>query len=334
MDSLAHLGEGVLGQDSIVQHCLPTTIPLRVQRDAERVGQQLRDKSISIKDAIRTSGLYFRVSVVGACNLACAFCHNEGGPRKGRIDSSLLSVALCAAKTVGFRRVQFTGGEPLVHPGLAAIVTQARQMFDDVGVTSNGVYAPRQLEPIVRAGVTRLHISLQYESLELASTEGRWGSPNWLKFILDAATNGPFSLRLNMPVPRGCEGKAAAFLAEMRPIGCDVLIFSILPTDACSDESGIDELQHLAHQENTERARFGVAGRIALRSYKAPLGIRCETCLTRTLCREQSHSLRLGVDGVLRPCLASRDWDFLLDRNNVNASLKTGALLALDFKEW
>jgi hypothetical protein len=47
---------------------------------------------------------------------------------------------------------------------------------------------------------------------------------------------------------------------------------------------------------------------------------------------EQSHSLRLGADLVLRPCLATRHWDAPLRASAINESVTEAALLALDYR--
>ena len=54
-----------------------------------------------------------------------------------------------AAVQVGFTRIQFTGGEPLLRPDVGAFVGLARRYEADVGVTTNRTYLPVRLEDLV-----------------------------------------------------------------------------------------------------------------------------------------------------------------------------------------
>jgi molybdenum cofactor biosynthesis enzyme MoaA len=220
-----------------------------------------------------------------------------------------------------------------MHPLLPDFISGARDILDDVGVTTNGTYLERKLTSIVRAGLRRIHISLQAESLCDPSGVKRWIIPGWLAPVLDLGREGVLNVRLNLPVPLQDLSLAREFLKELSPFQCGVNLFSILPKSECAIESRGDKaLKELAVEENSRRELNSIAGKIIVRGYRAPTGIRCASCAEQKMCREQSHSLRLGVDRTLRPCLATRQWDIRsMDENDLGADIEAASLLALDY---
>jgi len=308
----------------------------RGQRDAvtKEIIRRLDVSGSTLADAIQRRSLYFRISVIGTCNLSCKFCHNEGAPAKGRLTIDSATRAIESALRVGFRRVQFTGGEPLLHKEIGGFVGAARRLLDDVGVTTNGTFLQAKLPELLAGGIHRIHVSLQTESLIEAGTGGAWGIPDFLAPTLQHAREGAFKLRLNLPVPADSLPASEAFLEALIPYGCDIQAFSILPEgETAADPFPIEELEAVVARSNGRRRERGSQARVLLRGFRPPTGIRCPTCLDHARCKEQSHSLRLGTDNILKPCLATRFWDTELDHDDLDGSIRELALLALDY-EW
>lgn len=111
---------------------------------------------------------YLRVSVTDRCDLRCIYCMSERMRFLPRAD--LLSLEeldrICAAFVArGVRRLRFSGGEPLVRRGfvdlLNAVSRHLRQgALDEMLVTTNGVQLAEFAEPLARAGVKRINVSL------------------------------------------------------------------------------------------------------------------------------------------------------------------------------
>jgi molybdenum cofactor biosynthesis enzyme MoaA len=299
--------------------------------------RELEKHSLTIAELIRIRSLYFRVSVVGNCNFRCPFCHNEGGPAKGKLTLDQIEIASRAASDVGFRRVQFTGGEPLIHPELAKFISTACSYFQDVGVTTNGSLLTRRLDGLARAGLHRLHISLQRESLIAHEADAVWRLPTWLQSVVDFCSDRGIALKLNLPVAAPDLGAAERFLHDTRVMPFGLSIFSILPE---SDEPAevrqayLTRLVEIVRAEDESRGALSAdrIGKVSLRSYRKPTGMRCVSCSSVANCTEQSRSLRLGVDYMLRPCLATRDWDMPLRPDHARSDMYDAALLALDYE--
>jgi molybdenum cofactor biosynthesis enzyme MoaA len=294
----------------------------------------LESRKQSLADAIKERNLYFRVSLVGDCNLSCLFCHNEGAPPGGMLDMEYGCRMMKAAASVGFRRIQFTGGEPLLHDDVAGFVARARAILDDVGITTNGTALRKFLPSLIDAGLARLHISLQVPVLEAAGCVSSWGLPPWLESSLVLATDGGVVTRLNLPVPNDSLEKAASFMKMLSPFHCEFKVFAILPEGQQSrGEYPVKELAEIVQSENLRREVERIVPRVVLRGYTAPSGIRCAGCRDYSRCKEQSHSLRLGADHTLRPCLATRDWDIRVDDSQeMEGQIRRAALLALDYR--
>lgn len=112
---------------------------------------------------------YLRVSLTDRCNYRCTYCMPEGhidyGPRSQVL--SLEEVArLCEAfARWGVERVRLTGGEPTLRRGLVGLVERlaaiptARGRLEVV-MTTNGERLTRLVEPLRRAGLRGLTVSL------------------------------------------------------------------------------------------------------------------------------------------------------------------------------
>lgn len=108
------------------------------------------------------------------CNVACDYCTISPAMRSRALPAAAVARALAEAVAEGFRRVQFTGGEPTLRADLLPLVRRARALgFDDVKLQSNGLLlgAGDNLRRLIDAGLSRLSISIHtheataYESL-------------------------------------------------------------------------------------------------------------------------------------------------------------------------
>lgn len=305
---------------------------------AAQIEEDLSASGRTLESLIRERKLYYRVSIVGNCNLRCRFCHNEGGPLSGTADFEAVRRSFAAAAEVGFVRLQLTGGEPLLSPHVAEYVRVGAQCFDDVGITTNGTYLPDKLEDLIAAGITRIHVSLQSETLLSSPDSTHWTLPIWLANAIRRCAEAQVTVRTNLPVGHSHLEFAKRFLRDIRALPFNINVFAILPNDEAEREllpgDYVQRLERVVRGEAEVRATAGLS-EVALRGYQPPSGRRCSSCNARSNCTEQSRSLRFGVDGVLRPCLASRNWDAQLpqeDEGRIGANMRKMALLALDYQ--
>lgn len=104
------------------------------------------------------------VSVTNVCNAACDFCgfsrdKEMVGPRR-YLDVEAFTRALPIMRRRRIRYLTFQGGEPLVHPGIVALVSAAAQSGMQCGLITNGWFLPRSIDDLAAAGLRRLLVSI------------------------------------------------------------------------------------------------------------------------------------------------------------------------------
>jgi MoaA/NifB/PqqE/SkfB family radical SAM enzyme len=109
------------------------------------------------------------VSVTNVCNAACDFCgfardKNLVGPRR-YLDLAGFSRALPILRRRRIRYLTFQGGEPLVHPDIAALVRAAAQAGMECGLITNGWFLPEHIEALAAAGLRRLLVSIDSDRI-------------------------------------------------------------------------------------------------------------------------------------------------------------------------
>src|ERR1043165_3549347 len=117
---------------------LPIDEPLPVPRAPRRAlpvlnpaGDALPDRSSArprplIASRVAPPPRSVRVSVTDRCDFACTYCRpsHTDGYADGRLRVSVWRTMFEGLKKAGVQRVRLTGGEPLIHPEILAIVTE------------------------------------------------------------------------------------------------------------------------------------------------------------------------------------------------------------------
>jgi MoaA/NifB/PqqE/SkfB family radical SAM enzyme len=95
---------------------------------------------LTVLDALRLDGFdTLFVEVVGICNERCQHCYAESGPTvESALDRATCEAIIDDAAQLGFRRIQFTGGDPLLCSFLPELVARA-QAFEVREIYTNGL---------------------------------------------------------------------------------------------------------------------------------------------------------------------------------------------------
>src|SRR5712691_3636805 len=97
------------------------------------------------------------LEITGKCQLACEHCYADSGPKgtNGVMTVEDWQRVIDEATTLGVERVQFIGGEPTLHPGLADLISYALGIGIGVEVFSNLVHVtPALWEAFQQPGVS------------------------------------------------------------------------------------------------------------------------------------------------------------------------------------
>ncbi|MGW0931300.1 GTP 3',8-cyclase MoaA [Streptomyces sp. NPDC002644] len=108
-----------------------------------------------------------RVSLTDRCNLRCTYCMPEEGLQwlaKPDLltDDEIVRLIRVAVTLLGVDEVRFTGGEPLLRPGLTGIVQRVAELDPrpEMSLTTNGIGLGRIAPALKEAGLDRVNVSL------------------------------------------------------------------------------------------------------------------------------------------------------------------------------
>lgn len=153
---------------------------------------------------------YLRVSLTERCNLRCRYCYGSETPpayRRRQLSDTELLHLLRSFASAGITKIRFTGGEPLLRPGLVDLVKETSELdgISLVGLTTNGMLLGLMLPSLIDAGLKRLNISLDTLNREtFRNLTGFDGFDKTYASIISAEKSGAFDrVRVNTVVMRG-----------------------------------------------------------------------------------------------------------------------------------
>ncbi|MCS6964103.1 GTP 3',8-cyclase MoaA [Thermoflexus sp.] len=164
---------------------------------------------------------YLRISLTDRCNLRCVYCMPEKMvflPREELLtDEELIRLVRLFAE-LGFDKIRLTGGEPTVRPHLVELVTRMAAFpgIREISMTTNGLRLKALAEPLARAGLKRVNVSLDTLDPEKFRRITRWGHLEevW-EGILAAEAAGLTPIKLNAVVVRGYNDQDIPDLAAL-----------------------------------------------------------------------------------------------------------------------
>jgi len=261
-----------------------------------------------------------RVSVTDRCDFACTYCrpsHNDGYA-EGRLMVPVWRTMFQGLQKAGVRRVRLTGGEPLIHPEILAIVTELAAMgFEDVALTTNASQLARLARPLRAAGLHRLNISIDTLDPKRFHDITRGGDLARVLAGIDAALAAGFApIKLNTVVLRGVnddeledillwawERRMLPRFLEVMPIAEGARLQREHLITAAEMRARLAE--HLAPAEAQVDPGLGPAKYVhARRDPTLRAGFISGT--SDTYCGTCDR-LRVSSQGQLRPCLATDD---------------------------
>lgn len=180
----------------------------------------------SLVDAFGRTARDLRVSLTDRCNLRCTYCMPAEGlawlPAENTLtDEEIVRLVRIAVERLGITKVRFTGGEPLIRPGLADIVAATKQMRradgtpPETALTTNAIGLEKKLDALVAAGLDRVNISL--DSLDrdrYKQLTRRDRLPDVLRSIQAASDAGLHPVKINAVIMRGINEPDVVPLAQ------------------------------------------------------------------------------------------------------------------------
>lgn len=286
-------------------------------------------------DQFGRSVRYLRISVTDKCNLRCVYCMPmEGLPwltRDQLLSYEEIAQIVHTMAGMGLKRVRLTGGEPLVRRDLPDLVAMLAAVpgVDDISLSTNAVLLSEFAEPLRRAGVARVNVSLDsLRSERVDSISRRQGTfPRVMEGLRAAEEVGFDPIKINVVVIRGQnDDEIEDFAESTRDRPWHVRFIELMPTganlelsekDFVSSDVILDRIKAVGDLAPvTGPGGNGPARYFSLPQAAGTVGV--ITPMSHNYC-ELCNRMRLTADGQLRPCL------FGAQETNLRDPLREGA---------
>lgn len=263
-----------------------------------------------------------RVSLTDKCNLRCTYCMPAEGLAwlsSDRLlsDDEILRLVRIAVELLGVEEVRFTGGEPLIRPGLVRIVeaTAGLGPRPAVSLTTNGIGLDKTAQALVDAGLTRINVSLDTLDRErFIQLTRRDRLDQVLAGLQRAQAAGLAPVKVNTVLMRDVnDHEAVDLLRFCRDHGYELRFIEQMPLDAQHGWSRtgmvtaaeiLDRLSKEVALTPTPQAR-GAAPAETWLVDGGPDVVGVIASVTRPFCTACDRT-RLTADGQVRSCLFAR----------------------------
>ena len=285
-----------------------------------------------------------RISLTDKCSLRCTYCMPAEGLdwlRKVELltDDEIERLAGVFV-SLGITSIRLTGGEPLLHPSLPAVVARLAALTPrpELSLTTNGIGLVRVATQLVEAGLDRVNVSVDtLDRDRFRALTRRDRLPEVLEGVAAAAAAGLSPVKVNAVLIRNSNfGEAPDLLGWALRAGYEMRFIEHMPLDAqhaWTRDAMVtaDEMLGLLGEWYTLRAiGHGADGSAPAEEFEVldgPSAVQWATrpgrlgviaSVTRPFCRDCDR-LRLTADGQLRTCLFART------ETDLRAPLRAGA---------
>jgi MoaA/NifB/PqqE/SkfB family radical SAM enzyme len=121
------------------------------------------------------------------CNLQCAYCLTESGPRVARreFDGQAVLERAAEAEELGFTAFGVTGGEPFIREDMPALVAELGRRRPTVVLTNGTLFNPRRLREVEPLADLPVHVQISLDHPDPVENDEMRGPENFRK-VLDA----------------------------------------------------------------------------------------------------------------------------------------------------
>lgn len=280
------------------------------------------------------NGGKFRVSILNSCNLSCSFCHNEA-MQNPRTEKKLFPPVLSQDRILqiihsyiflGGKQVNITGGEPLIHPHFSEMIQRIEKGNCRIVINTNAVKPKVLLEYGRIEKIDSLLISLHTADEDVFKNYLGKSSPAKIQKNILELKNAGYHIELNCSFGNynksGLE-KVVQFAAEN---SIDLKIITLVRHNEQAEfYSGDWESPDFAAPilkkygftlQNSENSLGGY--KMFYKNDNISITVKdigkgklfssyCRDCSYEKFCGEGIYGLRVGVDGLWKPCLLNKE---------------------------
>jgi cyclic pyranopterin phosphate synthase len=221
-----------------------------------------------------------------------------------------------AVERLGVTEVRFTGGEPLLRPGLVKIVSATAEISPrpQISLTTNGIGLARVAEQLRDAGLDRVNVSLDtLDPVRFAELTRRRRLSDVLDGLAAADAAGLRPVKINSVLMRGInDADAVPLLRFALDNGYELRFIEQMPLDAghtwnrAEMVTGEEILAQLraAFELTADPAHRGAAPAETWLVDGGPARVGVIASVSRAFCGACDRT-RLTADGTIRSCLFS-----------------------------
>jgi GTP 3',8-cyclase len=264
-----------------------------------------------------------RVSLTDRCNLRCTYCMPAEGlawlPSQQLLtDDEVVRLVRIAVTSLDVDEIRFTGGEPLIRPGLVGIVaaTAALRPRPTIALTTNGIGLAK-LAPVLRdAGLDRVNVSLDtLDDERFFALARRHRLSDVLAGLAAVARAGVTPVKINSVLMRGVnDDEPVALLRFALAHGYELRFIEQMPLDAghvwnrAQMVTAAEILSQLrsAFTLDPDPAHRGAAPAETWLVDGGPAKVGVIASVSQPFCGACDRT-RLTADGAVRSCLFSRE---------------------------
>jgi cyclic pyranopterin phosphate synthase len=268
-----------------------------------------------------------RLSLTARCNLACPYCLPDGEEPPGLLNLEQRLAVIAASVALGASSLRLTGGEPLLHPQLDALLAAVQPLRDqglrEIALTSNGLLLTAERAMRLRqAGLDRLTLSLDGATAasvaQMAGLADEAAGAKALAQVLRAlehAQQAGFDpangeLKLNAVIQRGRNDDQVLPLAQLcRERGLELRLIEYMdvgsrngwqPSDVISSAEMLSTISKRWPLEPLGRAGHSTASR--WRYSDGAGSVAMVASVSQPFCGD-CNRLRITADGIAYTCL-------------------------------
>lgn len=276
-----------------------------------------------------------RVSLTDRCNLRCLYCMPPEGlswlpGRSVLTDDEIVRLVGVAVHRLGVTEVRFTGGEPLIRPGLVDIVRRVAALDPrpELSMTTNGLGLARLARSLADVGLDRVNVSLDtLDADRYVAITHRPRFDDALAGLHAALAAGLTPVKVNAVLLREVNAdEAVPLVAYALEHGFEMRFIEQMPLDAhhAWDRSAMITTDEILDRLTTRftltpdpTARGGAPAETWLVD-GGPARVGVIGSVTRPFCGACDRT-RLTADGQVRSCLFARE------ESDLRTPLRAGA---------
>ena len=245
------------------------------------------------------------------------------------MEKKIIDSIIKAAKELGAREVDLTGGEPLLEIGKVKEILLSAKKYDLwTNVTTNGFYLQDNLKNLKKWGLKELHIHIP--SLDSKKYSSIMKGNSNLSRVLDALKNsvGLFQkVMVNIPIEKGLnDNEIPRFIEYFGSIGATPRFIESMSTKGyvALNKETIEKLarKKLGKVKKTGKYLWGI-NKYSVSDHKFET-LRCICFDKKCKVCYKTNFIHIDKDYRIRPCNL-RDYRIEINKNNIKEALITAS---------